>query len=125
MLRTLIAPLALWLLVFAFARGLAAEKKPEVKPELAADPAVLKTVKGLGENASALLPPLKTAGPINAAMKKFGMEKNGPKPRDYCRKWVWAADRKRALFCGANAGAPHRFNDVWAVSYTHLTLPTN
>jgi hypothetical protein len=40
------------------------------------------------------------------------MHKRGPKPRSYCRKWVWAADRKRAFFCGANAGSPHRFNDV-------------
>jgi hypothetical protein len=46
-------------------------------------------------------------------MKKFGLHKNGPHPRDYCRKWVWAPDRGRALFCGENAGAPHRLNDVW------------
>jgi hypothetical protein len=56
---------------------------------------------------------VKTTGPINDTMKKLGLHERGPKPRNYCRKWVWAPDRKRALFCGANAGVPHRFNDVW------------
>jgi len=85
----------------------------EVKPVLKPDQKVMAILKGLGENQSALLPPLKTAGPINALVRKFGMHKNGPHCRNYCRKWVWAADRKRALFCGANAGVPHRLNDVW------------
>jgi hypothetical protein len=41
------------------------------------------------------------------------MDKTGPRTRNYCLKWVWAADRKRALFCGGNAGVPHKMNDVW------------
>lgn len=84
-----------------------------IKPVLTPDRKVQAVIKSLGENQSTLLPPVKTTGPINAALKKFGMHKNGPGPRNYCWKWVWAADRKRALFCGANAGAPHRFNDLW------------
>jgi len=26
---------------------------------------------------------------------------------------LWMPDRKRAFFCGANHGSPHRFNDAW------------
>lgn len=91
----------------------ASDGKQAIEPRLEPNPAILKIIEGLGENQSVLLPALKTMGPITAAMKKFGMHTNGPKTRDYCRKWVWAADRKRAFFCGANAGVPHRFNDVW------------
>ncbi|MCW8129159.1 MAG: hypothetical protein KIS92_02135 [Planctomycetota bacterium] len=94
--------------------GARAEEAPrQVLPALAPDPAVLKQLEALGENQSAWLPPVKTAGPINDTLKAFKMDVKGPQPRDYCRKWVWAADRKRALFCGENAGAPHRLNDVW------------
>ncbi len=100
------------LLIFLSSYAFGAEEVT-VEPVLKPDPAVLAIIKGLGENQSALLPPLKTSGPINATMKKFRMHLNGPQPRNYCRKWVWAADRKRAFFCGANAGVPHRFNDVW------------
>jgi RNA polymerase sigma factor (sigma-70 family) len=85
----------------------------DVKPALQADPAILAILKGLGDNSSALLPALKTHGVKNAELLKYRMDKNGPRPRDYCLKWVWSEDRKRALFCGANAGVPHRFNDVW------------
>ena len=87
---------------------------PEVKPLLKPDPAVLKIIKNLGENCSALLPQVKTAGHMdNPEVKRFKMDKSGPRPRDYCLKWVWAEDRKRALFCGGNAGVPHKLNDVW------------
>jgi hypothetical protein len=97
-----------------FASGPAQAEDPgEIKPLLKPDQAVLKIINGLGDNQSALLPPLKTAGPITEEMKIFHMDKNGPNTRNYCRKWVWASDRKRTFFCGANAGVPHRFNDVW------------
>jgi hypothetical protein len=56
---------------------------------------------------------VKTTGAINDELKKHGHDKTGPRLRNYCAKWVWAPDRKRALFCGANAGVPHRLNDVW------------
>ncbi|MHC5035051.1 MAG: hypothetical protein ACYTFZ_08450 [Planctomycetota bacterium] len=92
----------------------AGEEVLEVKPVLQTDPAVMKIINGLGENSSALLPAVKTAGNVqNAEVQRFRMHKTGPRPRDYCLKWVWAADRKRALFCGGNAGVPHKLNDVW------------
>ena len=106
--------LVLGLLAVAACGAFAAEKGPEVKPSLPPDPAILATITDLGENCSALLPAVKTAGSMeNPEVRKFKLNKTGPRPRDYCLKWVWAADRKRALFCGANAGVPHRFNDVW------------
>jgi RNA polymerase sigma factor (sigma-70 family) len=86
----------------------------KVEPALRADPAILAILKGLGENRSALLPAVRTAGNMNnPEVKKYRMDKTGPRPRNYCLKWVWAADRKRALFCGGNAGVPHKLNDVW------------
>jgi len=96
--------------------GTAPASRPAVtaiRPDLEADPKVLAILDGLGENESALLPPVRTAGAINEEQKKFRLDKVGPRPRNYCLKWVWAPDRKRAMFCGANAGVPHRFNDVW------------
>ena len=43
---------------------------------------------------------------------------------------VWAPERRRALFAGANHGAPHRLNDVWefdlaAMSWILLYAPDN
>jgi len=100
----------IWLVTAMLANG---QETLKVKPELKPDLEIMKILNSLGENQSAWLPPIKTTGPINATMKKFGLQKTGPRTRNYCVKWVWAADRKRALFCGAHAGVPHRFNDVW------------
>jgi hypothetical protein len=33
----------------------------------------------------------------------------------------WAPDRKRALYCGANHGVPHRLNDVWEFDLPSLS----
>ncbi len=94
--------------------GTAAGKGPgPVKPELPPDPAVMKILDALGENQSALLPPLKTHGEFSADQKQWRHDKVGPTRRDYCLKWVWEADRGRAAFCGGNAGVPHKLNDVW------------
>jgi hypothetical protein len=34
---------------------------------------------------------------------------------------VWAPERKRALYCGANHGVPHRLNDVWEFDLPSLS----
>jgi hypothetical protein len=34
---------------------------------------------------------------------------------------VWAPERKRVLYCGANHGVPHRLNDVWEFDLATLT----
>ncbi len=101
--------------------GTAAGKGPgPVKPELPPDPAVMKILDALGENQSAWLPPIRTVGNMGDLVRKFSLDKTGPRTRNYCVKWVWTPDRKRAIFCGENAGAPHRLNDVW-----EYDLPSN
>jgi hypothetical protein len=85
----------------------------DVKPELKPDPAVMKILNSLGKNQSAWLPQVKTHGNFNEFLKKGRHHVTGPRCRNYCRKWVWAPDRNRALFCGGNAGVPHKMNDVW------------
>ncbi|QDU93436.1 hypothetical protein [Lignipirellula cremea] len=81
--------------------------------DLERDPAVAEILSSLKPGESAWLPEVKTAGPINEELKKHRHHLTGPRPRNYSLKWVWAADRNRALFCGGNAGTPHKLNDVW------------
>jgi hypothetical protein len=104
--------------------GAAAAGEPaapaKVTPELAPDPKVTAVLDALGDKSSATLPPIKTVGEWNETTKLYGMEKTGPVGRDYCVKMVWAPERKRALFCGANHGSPHRLNDAW-----EYDLPSN
>ncbi len=119
-----------WLLlalILGPAIGLAGEnarsgsgKKLRVEPVLAPDPQVTRVLAALGEDSAAMLPPIKTTGDFNAVTREFKMEKTGPVRRNYCNKMVWAPDRKRALFCGGNHGAPHRLNDAW-----EYDLPSN
>lgn len=97
-----------------------ASEAAKLKPELKPDPKVMAELNALGENSSLLLPPVNTTGEMNEEVKRFGLDKRGPQPRNYCLKWVWAPDRKRAIFCGGNAGAPHRLDDVW-----EYDLPSN
>jgi hypothetical protein len=96
---------------------LAAEKKeqPEnlVTPVLAPDARVTGILKSLSQGSSANLPAIKTTGDINAVAREWKMDKKGPGGRNYCIKMIWMPERKRAIFCGANHGAPHRLNDIW------------
>jgi len=104
--------------------AMAAEAGPatrlSVTPVLEPDPAVMKIIDGLGDGESALLPKLRTAGDINDVARRWGLDKRGPGHRDYCIKMAWMPDRRRAVFCGANHGVPHRLNDVW-----EYDLPSN
>jgi hypothetical protein len=84
------------------------------------DPEIGKLLSGLGAGNSALLPPPKIVGDLNDVARHYGLDKNGPGVRDYCIKMVWMPDRKRAIYYGANHGAPHRLNDVW-----EYDLPAN
>jgi len=92
----------------------AGEQKPEkVTPVLAPNARVPGLINSLGEGASANLPAIKAVGDINAVARKYRMDRNGPCGRNYCIKMMWMPERKRAIFCGANHGVPHRLNDVW------------
>jgi hypothetical protein len=52
-------------------------------------------------------------GNFNETARTFGLQRTGPRARDYCRRMAWAPARHTALFAGANHGSPHRLNDVW------------
>ena len=84
-----------------------------VTPVLTPDPEVIKIIDSLGDGESALLPKVKTTGAINDVARTFGMHENGPGARDFSHKMAWMPDRERAIFFGANHGAPHRTTDVW------------
>ena len=60
-------------------------------------------------------------GAFNAVAREFALDSTGPRARDYSVKMVWAPDRGRALFLGANHGSPHRLNDVWEFELGSLT----
>jgi hypothetical protein len=91
-----------------------------ISPMLAPDPDVLAILEALGDNSSAILPPLNTHGDWNDVARSHNMHTFGPQGRDYTNKAVWMPDRLRAFFCGANHGAPHRLNDAW-----EYDLPSN
>src|SRR5690606_9070749 len=84
------------------------------------DPAVETILAGLGDNSAALLPPGKVVGEFGRFAKEFKLDRNGPWGRDFTIKMAWMADRRRAFFCGANHGSPHRLNDAW-----EYDLPSN
>lgn len=104
----------------AASRPDAAISSPAGSPAYRPNAGVLATIEALEPGASAWLPPVRTAGRINNEQRAFGMHKTGPRPRNYSLKWVWAEDRGRALYAGANHAAPHRLNDVW-----EFDLPSN
>lgn len=98
----------------------AAAATGEMSPVLAPDPKVTALVGGLGENGSCYLPPVKTLGRWNKITTDHYMDRRGPGGRDYTIRAVWMPGRKRAFFCGANHGSPHRVNDAW-----EYDLPSN
>lgn len=85
----------------------------QIDPALTPDPEVTKILDGLGDNSLAVLPSTKVTGEFNDLARLFQLDKRGPGGRDFTIKMVWAPERRRALFCGANHGTPHRLNDCW------------
>ena len=92
-----------------------------VKPVLEAQPAVLEKLKNLKSNHAILLGQAKVLGDFNDTARRYSLHKTGPLARDFTLKMVWAPERKRALFCGANHGVPHRLNDVWEFDLASLS----
>lgn len=100
------------------------------EPQLAPKPAVLQRLQRLQPNQAVLLGQAKVVGEFNDVARRYRLHKTGPRARDYCLKMVWAPERKRALYCGANHGVPHRLNDVWefdlaAMAWVLLYAPDN
>jgi hypothetical protein len=96
-------------------RGLAkGEETPAVEPVLPTDPAVLAAVDALGDNSACVLGDPTVRQELGDFAKGWHrMKEHGPGGRDYTIKMAWMPDRRRAFFCGANHGSPHRFNDAW------------
>lgn len=70
----------------------------------------------------------RVVGDFNDIARQFDLHRTGPRSRDFSKKMVWAPQRRRALFAGANHAAPHRLNDVWefdlaAMSWILLYAP--
>lgn len=87
----------------------------DVLPLLPANPLVVDAVDNLKPNEGKLLSNFTCRDMFGGAgLSKFETFATiGPGIRNFCNKWVYANSRERALYCGGNHGAPHRFNDVW------------
>jgi hypothetical protein len=101
-----------------------------VEPFLAPNSAALKKIDGLKPNQAVLLGEARVVGDFNAIARRFKLHKTGPRGRNYSKKMVWAPERERALFLGANHNVPHRLNDVWefdlgALAWVLLYAPDN
>jgi hypothetical protein len=88
--------------------------EPDLEPDLEPGAKVLAKLDALGENSSCLLGDPKVIEDLgDFAQGWHRMKETGPAGRDFTIKMAWMPDRKRAFFCGANHGSPHRFNDAW------------
>jgi hypothetical protein len=91
----------------------AATQPAKVLPEIAPDPEVARILGSLGAGQAAELPAAKVTGDLNEVAKRYNLDKKGPGGRNFCVEMLWMADRRRAIYLGANHGSPHRLNDVW------------
>ncbi len=92
-----------------------------IEPVLPVNEAALAKIKGLKANEAMLVGQAQVAGDFNDVAKQWNLHQTGPMGRDFTIKMVWAPERRRALFCGANHGVPHRLNDVWEFDLASLT----
>ena len=110
------------LVLLAISMALLAETSNDaIQPALVPNPDVLAKLAALKPNQAMMLGNAKVVGEFNAVARRFDLDKTGPLARDYSIKMVWAPERKRALFTGANHGRPHRLNDVWEFDLASLT----
>ncbi|PLX75481.1 MAG: hypothetical protein C0607_07870 [Azoarcus sp.] len=98
--------------------------------DLAPDYSVLRRIEALEENHGLRLGSARVLGDFNAVARRFDLHRTGPRSRNYSLKMVWAPERQRALFAGANHGKPHRLNYVWefdlaALAWVMLYPPDN
>lgn len=92
-----------------------------IDPPLPRNPAVLHALAALEDNQAVRLGEARVVGDLNAIARRFDLHRTGPLGRDFSIKMVWAPERRRALFVGANHGRPHRLNDVWEFDLGALT----
>jgi hypothetical protein len=92
-----------------------------IQPSLPVNEVALARIKALKANQAVLLGKAEVVGEFNEVARTYHLHKTGPMGRDFTIKMVWAPERHRALFCGANHGVPHRLNDVWEFDLASLT----
>jgi hypothetical protein len=90
-------------------------------PNFAPRPDVAERLATLKPGRGVLLGKADVVGEFNDTARRYDLHRTGPKGRDFTIKMCWAPERKRALFCGANHGVPHRLNDVWEFDLPSLT----
>lgn len=99
----------LLLVIPGLARG-----EEEITPRLEPNEDVLARLAALGENAACILEETRVIEDLGDFAKGWHrMQETGPAGRDFSIKMAWMPDRRRAFYCGANHGSPHRFNDAW------------
>jgi hypothetical protein len=103
---------------------------PPTPPTPTTNEAVQERLRSLRPNQAVLLGKAAVVGEFNDVARRYELDKTGPRGRDFTIKMVWAPERGRALFCGANHGVPHRLNDVWefdlaTFSWSLLYAPDN
>lgn len=84
-----------------------------IRPQLEQRADIVAKLEALRPGEAVELGEAAVVGEFNATARQFGLHRHGPRARDYSIKMAWAAERKRALFAGANHQVPHRLNDVW------------
>lgn len=109
---------------------LAEDVTAAVGVDLQPDQSVLEAIEALPVNHGKKLGKARVLGSFNEIAQRFNLHKTGPQLRDYSLKMVWAPERRRALYAGANHGSPHRLNDVWefdlaAMAWILLYPPDN
>jgi hypothetical protein len=105
----------------ALAIGSLALAQDAIRPRLEPDARVIETLRNLEENQAVVLGKARVVGDFNDVARRYGLERTGPRGRNFTVKMVWAPERKRALFAGANHATPHRLNDVWEFDLASLT----
>lgn len=106
-----------WSLTSRAADSPEGKAEPKLEPRLA----TLDKIRALKSNEAITLGKADVIGEFNDTTRKYNLDKTGPQSRDFTLKMCWAPDRKRALYCGANHGVPHRLNDVWEFDLPSLT----
>ncbi|MEX0716628.1 MAG: hypothetical protein WD066_08575 [Planctomycetaceae bacterium] len=114
-MKTRLGLLVAWLLLGLSAadaqeqRGGGAFEEPPLP-----DKALLAKIEALPDDTWMKLPAFRTAGDVAWMNTRATSDyrRIGPSVRDYCNRMVWAADRRRALYCGAGHNI-HPLNDVW------------
>ncbi len=86
----------------------------EIEPSLTPSEDVLSKLSALDDNSCCIQEGTRIVEDLGDFAKGWHrMKETGPTGRDFTIKMTWMPDRKRAFFCGANHGSPHRFNDAW------------